>query len=91
MGRREEALGVARKLEDMDARIRRCAVQVAMVYAGLGNREQTLQWLERGYQIRQAAIHTIGMEYRFRALRDEPRYLAILAKLGLKPVSATAG
>jgi hypothetical protein len=33
-----------------------------MVYAGLGDREQTLQWLERGYQIRQAAIHAIGME-----------------------------
>jgi hypothetical protein len=74
----------------MHARVRRCAVQVAMVYAGIGNQEKALRWLEQGHQDKQAAIHFIGVEYRFRPLRQDPRFVAILSNLGLKPAEGAS-
>ena len=87
MGRDEEARAVIRQLEDMNSRVRNCAFQVAIVYAGLGERHQTLEWLERAYRTRQMAVPLAAVEYRFRALRTHPQFVAILTQLGLRSLS----
>jgi tetratricopeptide (TPR) repeat protein len=84
MGRREEARAVALQLEDIHSRVRNSAFQLAVVYAGLGEHERALDWLERAHQTRQAHLTFIAAEYRFEPLRQHPRFLAILNKVGLK-------
>jgi tetratricopeptide (TPR) repeat protein len=90
MGRREEARSVARQLEDMNTRIRNCAFQVSVVYAGLGEQERALAWFERAYQTRQAAVPLAATaEYRLNSLRRYPQFDAIIRQLGLRTVAPT--
>jgi tetratricopeptide (TPR) repeat protein len=86
LGRRTEAQAVATKLEDLTGRLRNMAYQVGVVYAGLGDSERALDWLERAYQTRQALVPFMAVDYRLKRLRDSPRFRAILDHLGLKPV-----
>ncbi|MGH9631173.1 MAG: tetratricopeptide repeat protein, partial [Bryobacteraceae bacterium] len=46
-GQREQALEIVGRLERMNATVRNCAFQVAVVYAGLGEHDRALDWLER--------------------------------------------
>jgi tetratricopeptide (TPR) repeat protein len=84
MGRTGEARSVARKLEDINSRIRNCAFQIAVVYAGLRDYERSIYWLERAFQTRQMHLPFLTVEYRFQPLRKHPRFRAIVDRLGLK-------
>ncbi len=86
MGRRREAEAIAHQLEDMNARIRNCAFQIAIVYSGLREYEKAMRWLEQANRTKQAAVPSIAIEYRFRPLRQDPRFQAILEHLGLRAV-----
>jgi tetratricopeptide (TPR) repeat protein len=88
-GRREEARSVARQLEKMNARIRNCAFQVAVVYAGLGEQKRALDWFERAYKTRQMAVPLAAIEYRLSPLRRDPRFEAIMSQLGLRAGTET--
>jgi tetratricopeptide (TPR) repeat protein len=85
-GQRERALEVAARLERMNETVRNCAFQVAVVYAGAGERERALEWLERAWRTHQVHFPFAAVEPRFRTLRDDPRFRALLARVGLKPV-----
>jgi serine/threonine-protein kinase len=87
MGRRKEAMDIARKLELMNERVRNCAYQVATVYAGLQDSAKALDWLERAHRTRQQHTPFMAIDYRFRDLRGQQRFQAILNKLGLKLAS----
>jgi tetratricopeptide (TPR) repeat protein len=87
IGRREEAHSVLQRLEDMNARIRNCAFQVAIVYTGLGEQEQALDWFERAYGTRQMAVPLAAVEYRFRALQPHLRFQGVLKQIGLRTVA----
>ncbi len=86
MGRTKEAKAVIRQLEDMNSRIRNCAFQVAVVYSGLGEHEQVIDWLERAYRTHQVHLPFAAVDYRFQPLHRDPRFQAILGRLGLKPL-----
>ena len=85
-GQKERALEVARRLERMNSEVRNCAFQVAVVYAGLGDNQRTLDWLERAWKTRQVHFPFAVAEPRFRNLHRDPRFLALLGRIGLKPV-----
>ncbi len=72
MGRHEEARAIAERLEDMNTRIRNCAFQVAIVYAGMGEDKRALDWFERAYRTRQMAVPLAAVEYRFFSLHRYP-------------------
>ena len=84
MNRREEALAVARQLEQMNDRVRNLSFQIAVVYSGLGEYEKAIEWLERAQQTRQSALPFMAIEYRFRPIQQHPRFQEILQDLGLK-------
>lgn len=56
---------------------------LAVVYAGLGDKEQALTWLEKGYQKRASWLVTFQAEPVFSSLRSEPRFQALLRGMGL--------
>lgn len=86
-GRRDEAMSVVRQLEDMNARIRNCAFQIAIVYAGLGEHKRALDWLERAWQTHQELFPFATLEYRLKPLHKYPRFHQLLSHAGLKVVS----
>lgn len=87
MGRREEAQSVAHQLEDINSRIRNCAFQVAVVYAGMGEHNRALNWLEQAWKTRQAYFPFAAIEYRLKPLHQYPRFHDLLSRIGLKAVS----
>jgi serine/threonine protein kinase/tetratricopeptide (TPR) repeat protein len=59
------------------------AMHLAMVYMGLGEREQTLTWLERAAELRAGFMLYLAIDPTFKPLHTEPRFRALLAKIGL--------
>jgi hypothetical protein len=58
---------------------------ISILYASIGKKEQTLEWLERGYEIRSPNMPYIN-DPRFDFLRDEPRFQELLRKMNLPEV-----
>ena len=81
-GRRAEALEVLRALEAARARsIYVPATDLALVAAGMGDRDVALTWLEQAYDERARWMCSIRVLSPFDPLRDEPRFKAIVAKM----------
>ena len=56
----------------------------AIVYAGLGDKDKALEWLEKGYQERNSFLGYLKIGPHWTILRDDPRYHALLKKIGLE-------
>ena len=54
----------------------------ALVYAGLGERDQALRYLERAYTERSTVLAYLLIDPRLTSLRSEPRFLALTQRLG---------
>ena len=59
------------------------ARNVATVYMGLGKREETLTWLERAAELRSGWMLYLAIDPTFKSLHAEPRFQALLRKVGL--------
>jgi eukaryotic-like serine/threonine-protein kinase len=82
-GRRDEALAV---LEELKRRRDRQYVSpwgLASIYARLGERDAALDWLERAYDEHDSTLVWLKVHPRFDALRSEPRFVALVKRMGL--------
>jgi serine/threonine-protein kinase len=62
------------------------SVDIALMYAGLREQDQTLTWLERAYQTRDSGLLPfIGVEPAFEHLHGNPRFDDLLRRTGLEP------
>jgi serine/threonine-protein kinase len=59
------------------------AFAFAMVYAGLGNREQALDWLERAADEGLVGYYLPSVELTWNNLRDDARFRRVLTRLRL--------
>ena len=59
------------------------AKDVATVYMGLGKREEALTWLQRAAELRSGWMLYLAIDPTFRPLHAEPRFQALLRKIGL--------
>ena len=57
--------------------------QIATVYAYRGQLNETLEWLERSYVVRDTGLSQLKALPEFRRFEHEPRYLAFLDKMAL--------
>jgi eukaryotic-like serine/threonine-protein kinase len=81
-GRRDEALGILKELEEKYQRRESLGQYLALVYSGLGNKDQAFAWLERDFQAHSGfVIEDLG----FDSIRGDPRYADLLRRMGLKP------
>ena len=51
---------------------------IALVYAGLGDKDEAFNWLQRAYQERSSLLVFASREPRLAALRSEPRFAALM-------------
>ena len=58
-------------------------VGVALVHAGLGETERALAWLESAYEEKSHWLVWLNLDPRWDRLRDEPRFQALVKKIGL--------
>jgi serine/threonine protein kinase/Tfp pilus assembly protein PilF len=58
---------------------------VAFLYNGLGERDETFAWLERGLEQRDPKMVFLKVERRWNNLRDDPRFQDLLRRVGFKP------
>lgn len=59
------------------------ATYFGMLYAGMGDWEQALDWLEKAYEERADGLTWINVEPMFDGLRQQPRFQALVKKMGL--------
>jgi tetratricopeptide (TPR) repeat protein len=59
------------------------AYALAVNYARLGNREKTLEWLERAFDMRSGLLVWLNIQPAFDSLRADPAFMEITARVGL--------
>lgn len=57
---------------------------IAVGYAETGQKDLAFQWLERAYEERFPWMGTVAVEPRLSSLHSDPRFAALLKKMGLK-------
>jgi tetratricopeptide (TPR) repeat protein len=55
---------------------------IAMVYVGLGEKEQALDWLEKAYEYHDLILPGLKHDPAWGLLRSEPRFIELLRKAG---------
>lgn len=55
---------------------------IARVYLDIGDREQAMAWLERGYSERDSNLLQLKVDPSWDALRDDPRFAALAERTG---------
>ncbi|MFN2441826.1 MAG: winged helix-turn-helix domain-containing protein [Thermoanaerobaculia bacterium] len=59
------------------------AFDIAIVYAGLGDSDATFEWLDRAFLERSTWLVHIKWDDRFATVRDDPRFVSLLARMGI--------
>ncbi|MCX6564202.1 MAG: protein kinase [Candidatus Aminicenantes bacterium] len=71
------------KLLEKSKRIYVSAYDIAAVYIGLGEKNQAFEWLSKALEERSGFLVYIKCDRRFDVLRSDPRYEALLKRIGL--------
>jgi len=92
-GRTDEALRMVSRLIDGVSRGERGAYgvsrgeqdayAVALVFTALGRKDDAFQWLDRAIKTREAGVTELKQDPFLVALRDDPRFSALLRRIGL--------
>jgi hypothetical protein len=56
---------------------------IALVYAGLGENEHALEWLEKAFEEHNGWLVFLNVEPRFDNLRSDSKFIVLLKKVGL--------
>src|SRR6476660_798295 len=82
-GERPKAEQILRELEEMAKRQYVNSTAFADIHLGLGEKERALDWLEKAYEQQESACWYLTVDPIYDSVRKEPRFQAILKKVGL--------
>ena len=82
-GKRVEALRMLDQLKEMAKQRYVPAYSFTIVYVGLGEKDQALQWLEREYQDRAVELLSLKVDPLLDSLRSDPRFADLVRRMGL--------
>ena len=71
-------------LDDMKERSKQSYVSplnIALIYAGLGDNEQTLQWLQKGFDLRDGELASLKVLPDWDPVRSDPRFQDLLHRM----------
>jgi tetratricopeptide (TPR) repeat protein len=86
-GRHREAQQVLDELERLSEQRYVSRIYKAYVYAGLGDPDEALKWLQAAYDERAVGLRDLGVDPRLDNLRSDPRFTDLLRRLGLAHTS----
>jgi len=84
LGREREARAELEKLLKLAKETYVSPYNVAMIYNGLGEREETLRWLERGFREREPRMTFLKVEPKWNNLRGEPRFMELMRRMNFE-------
>jgi TolB-like protein/Tfp pilus assembly protein PilF len=85
MGKQEEARKIVNNIIEYSKVNYVPSVAVASVFSALGEKEQVFVWLERAFRERDPyLLMFLKTLHRYDAVRSDPRYAALLRKIGLE-------
>ena len=80
-GRKEEAIKIVNGLEDRPSQSSSTGSNIALIYVGLGDKDQAMVWLNKAYQAR--FNPSILLRPAFDPLRSDARFQDLLRHIGL--------
>jgi serine/threonine-protein kinase len=83
IGRRDEALKILDQLKQISKQRFVHPYGIALVYAGLGEKDQAFQWLEKSYQDHEPRITRLKVDPLMDGLRSDPRFADLVKRIGL--------
>ncbi len=90
LGNKTEAVKILEQLKELSKQRYVSAYSLAIVYLGLGDKEEALRWLEKSYQDRAGYdIDTIKVDPFLDPLRGDPRFEALVQKVFSTQKSST--
>jgi len=84
-GNREAAQKIIAELQELAKSKYVSSVEIAPIYAGLGEKDQAFAWLEKAYEERSPDLVNLKVEPRFNNLRSDPRFTDLARRIGLVP------
>ena len=82
-GKRYEALKILDELKQLSKRGHVQPTTVSKVYAGLGQKDQAFEWLEKAYEEHERELVYIKINSAWVSLRSDPRYHDLLRRMNL--------
>ena len=84
-GERDKANKILDELREMSKQRYVSPYLIAIVYVGLGDKDQAFAWLDKAFQDRSSLLLWLKVEPQFDSLRDDPRFQDLLRRVGLTP------
>ncbi len=84
-GKSGEAGKVLTRLKDLSKQKYVSAYDIAIIYLGLGEKDQTFAWLDRAYEERCPVLELLKVEPSLDPLRSDPRFVSLLRRVNLQP------
>jgi serine/threonine protein kinase/TolB-like protein/Tfp pilus assembly protein PilF len=82
-GKRDEALKILGEMNELSNRQYVSPYGIALIYVGLGEKDQTFKWLEKAYDDRIWLMGMLKVEPTFDPIRSDPRFEDLLRRVGL--------
>ena len=83
-GKKEEAQRILAELKRLATERYISPYHIALVYSGLGNKDETFNSLERGLQDRTDYMVFLNVDPRFDWIHSDPRFTSLLDRVGLR-------
>jgi TolB-like protein/Flp pilus assembly protein TadD len=82
--RKGEALKILEELKQLSAGRYVPLLRIDHIYIGLGENDLALEWLEKAYEERDSTLIWLKVDRVYDGLRSDPRFKALLKKVGLE-------
>jgi Flp pilus assembly protein TadD len=83
LGQRQEALQILEQLAASSQQRYTPAQAFAIVYTGLGDKDQAFAWLDKAYEERSNRLAYLKVEPTWDLIRSDPRFDELLRRIGL--------
>lgn len=82
-GKRSEALKIIEELNEQVKHHYVNELHFALIYIGLGEKNQAFNWLDKAYESRPLRLIFLRIDPAYDGLRSDPRFADLLRKVGL--------
>ena len=84
-GKKAQALKIIDQLKERSKRKYVAPYDIALVYIGLGDKDQAFAWLEKAYQAHTNEMSNLKADPTFDPLRSDPRFQNLLRRMNFLP------
>jgi serine/threonine-protein kinase len=81
--RRSDAQAILQQLETQSKQVYVAPYPIALIHAGMGQRDEAFSWLEKAYLERDSWMNYLAVDPRLDGLRTDPRFAPLLRRMNL--------